>query len=435
MQYTDNYSLRKPQMAETASVSDINYNTDRIDAIMADNRQLSVDMYVSGNTYNTGDLVGYENPSTHHIKVYRCLVDNVTGVWDSTKWAITNLADEVIAARASGGTEVKANPSGTPTDTMNTVEIDGVVYAVGGDSANQNIADEFSTSQTYAVGDYCIYESILYKCTTAISTAGAWDSTKWTSCVVTDEMGQGGGGTTVIANPSGTATDDLTKIQIGNTIYDVSGGGGTGGNYTETTLWSGSTTASTLGDTITLSESIRNFDAINIICGGDGATWLIPALFLTSELVTNGHYVGPLNGNMGANWFLLSDTSIKITSMSSGTPVTYTKVVGIKFGGSSEKTQTILYTATTMTDTEINVDLTAYDEYIIYANDTVPSVQMPQGNSFPKSVFQYVLSMSNPNIILYGYYNAHCDYTVASNKLTFHSNGGNYRIVMIVGIK
>jgi len=194
MQYTENYSLRKPQMAETASVSDLNYNSDRIDAILADDRQISVAMYVSGNTYNTGDLVGYENPSTHHIRVYRCLVDNVTGVWDSTKWTLTNLADEILDAKASGGTEVEANPTGTPSDTLNTVEIDNVIYAVGGDSANQNIADAFSELQTYAVGDYCIYESILYKCTTAVQTAGAWDSTKWTPCVVTDEMGSGGGG-------------------------------------------------------------------------------------------------------------------------------------------------------------------------------------------------------------------------------------------------
>lgn len=30
----------------------------------------------------------------------------------------------------------------------------------------------------------------------------------------------------VIANPSGTATDDLTKIQIGNTVYGIEGGSG-----------------------------------------------------------------------------------------------------------------------------------------------------------------------------------------------------------------
>lgn len=38
----------------------------------------------------------------------------------------------------------------------------------------------------------------------------------------------GGGGTTVIANPSGTPTDELNSIQIGNDIYEIpSGGGGT----------------------------------------------------------------------------------------------------------------------------------------------------------------------------------------------------------------
>lgn len=35
--------------------------------------------------------------------------------------------------------------------------------------------------------------------------------------------GGGGGGTTVIANPSGEATADLEKLQVGTTIYDVEG--------------------------------------------------------------------------------------------------------------------------------------------------------------------------------------------------------------------
>ncbi|MBP5597345.1 MAG: hypothetical protein J6Y02_18360 [Pseudobutyrivibrio sp.] len=37
---------------------------------------------------------------------------------------------------------------------------------------------------------------------------------------------EGGGGTTVEANPEGEATDDLTKIKIGNTIYDILSSGG-----------------------------------------------------------------------------------------------------------------------------------------------------------------------------------------------------------------
>lgn len=40
------------------------------------------------------------------------------------------------------------------------------------------------------------------------------------------ESGGGGGGTTVVANPSGEATDDLSKLKVGNTIYAVEGGSG-----------------------------------------------------------------------------------------------------------------------------------------------------------------------------------------------------------------
>lgn len=39
--------------------------------------------------------------------------------------------------------------------------------------------ETFSTSQTYAVGDYVVYNLKLYRCKTAISSAGAWDSSKW----------------------------------------------------------------------------------------------------------------------------------------------------------------------------------------------------------------------------------------------------------------
>jgi hypothetical protein len=40
--------------------------------------------------------------------------------------------------------------------------------------------DTFSTTKTYAVGDYVIHDLKLYKCKTAITTAGAWNSSKWT---------------------------------------------------------------------------------------------------------------------------------------------------------------------------------------------------------------------------------------------------------------
>lgn len=49
-------------------------------------------------------------------------------------------------------------------------------------------SDEFSKLNTYNVGDYCIYQSVLYKCTTAITTAGEWDATKWKPTSIDKEL-------------------------------------------------------------------------------------------------------------------------------------------------------------------------------------------------------------------------------------------------------
>lgn len=50
------------------------------------------------------------------------------------------------------------------------------------------VSDAYSNSKTYAVGDYCIYENTLYKCTTAITTAEAWNSAHWTATTIATEL-------------------------------------------------------------------------------------------------------------------------------------------------------------------------------------------------------------------------------------------------------
>lgn len=49
------------------------------------------------------------------------------------------------------------------------------------------IAPEYDGSQTYAVGDLVMYRSVLYRCTTAITTPEAWTAAHWTATSVTDE--------------------------------------------------------------------------------------------------------------------------------------------------------------------------------------------------------------------------------------------------------
>lgn len=55
---------------------------------------------------------------------------------------------------------------------------------------SSNITNEFSTSSTYAVGDYVIYERQLYQCTTAVTIAGSWNSTNWTQAVLGNDVGE-----------------------------------------------------------------------------------------------------------------------------------------------------------------------------------------------------------------------------------------------------
>ncbi len=52
--------------------------------------------------------------------------------------------------------------------------------------AAANLAGIYSASGTYEVGDYCIYVGKLYRCTTAIATAEAWDSGHWAEASLAD---------------------------------------------------------------------------------------------------------------------------------------------------------------------------------------------------------------------------------------------------------
>ncbi len=50
------------------------------------------------------------------------------------------------------------------------------------------IAPNFSTSSTYSAGDYVIRGSELYRCVVDITNAGAWDYSKWTPTSITSDM-------------------------------------------------------------------------------------------------------------------------------------------------------------------------------------------------------------------------------------------------------
>ena len=66
--------------------------------------------------------------------------------------------------------------------------VDNTVQKYDYESLENYNTPDFSTSSTYQVGDYVMYQGKLYKCTTAITTSGAWDSTKWSLAILSDDV-------------------------------------------------------------------------------------------------------------------------------------------------------------------------------------------------------------------------------------------------------
>ena len=57
-----------------------------------------------------------------------------------------------------------------------------------GDYSIFEVAPAYDNTKTYAVGDYCVYDFKLYKCTTAVTTAEDFDDTKWTAVKAMNEI-------------------------------------------------------------------------------------------------------------------------------------------------------------------------------------------------------------------------------------------------------
>ena len=53
-------------------------------------------------------------------------------------------------------------------------------------SCQDMISDQYDSSHSYVIGDYCIYNNTLYRATA--NTTGNWDSTKWTQTTIAAQL-------------------------------------------------------------------------------------------------------------------------------------------------------------------------------------------------------------------------------------------------------
>lgn len=93
---------------------------------------------------------------------------------------------------------------------MNT--IDDIMH-----SSQVSLAPAYDVTQTYNTGDVVMYELLMYKCTDD-NVTGTWNASKWER-ITASECGDSG--SDVEANPTGTATEELNKLRVDNTIYSI----------------------------------------------------------------------------------------------------------------------------------------------------------------------------------------------------------------------
>jgi len=98
-----------------------------------------------------------------------------------------------VPAPAAGGHRYLA--SGGSWQAPDTVPTNGSNYLITSDAVFDallilatDIAPGYSSSATYVLGAYVTYNNVLYKCTTAITTAEAWNSAHWTAVNIGAEL-------------------------------------------------------------------------------------------------------------------------------------------------------------------------------------------------------------------------------------------------------
>lgn len=130
---------------------------DEIDSAKEDLEKLKLDVadaYSASDSHAVGDYV------VRNGVLYRCTTAIGSGgeTWNAAHWTVVNIGDELVAIKADIGI------------------------------LKEDLADAYSSSKTYAVGDYCLKDGVLYRCTSAISTAEAWTSGHWTAVQVGEEL-------------------------------------------------------------------------------------------------------------------------------------------------------------------------------------------------------------------------------------------------------
>lgn len=135
-----------------------------------------------------------------------------------------------------------------------------------------NVAANYDSSETYAVGDYCLHDGSLYKCSTTISSPEAWTAGHWTQIKIAGELSALNGNITALSGK-------LVTVRL---IY----------NSTSSDFPVGGSVPKPLGDySISVVARNRNTGAIYALWYNSGASAFKLGYTLSGNAPSNGDAV------------------------------------------------------------------------------------------------------------------------------------------------
>lgn len=174
--------------------------------------------------------------------------------------------------------------------------IDRVMY--DNQEKSEQLADEYNAGTTYNVGDYVRRENYIYKCNTA-STTGVWDSTKWNRVKITEELGGGGGSSTLAGlNDVNISSPSTGQALIYNsTTQKWENGAGGGGSSTLAGLTDVSVTGASNKDTLSYNSTSQKWEKSSRLTDLELTVSQMSASTLG---ITEGHHILKADGTQMA---------------------------------------------------------------------------------------------------------------------------------------
>lgn len=293
--------------------------------------------------------------------------------------AITGVYGINIQSGSGGGSESKyeqvdlyvnqgITQPNTITLSQNISDFDAIVIEnVNTSDANAYRTTDYFLADEMSVGKYytCLRwagndEYINFQITALNTLTMVGYRNMYTTRVVGVKYGAGGGGgTSVEANPQEAPTDTLTKIKIEDTVYEIQGGGSSGGSgFQQTVLWDyiddNSGTIPYDIYSVTLRDDINNYDAITL----ELVSW-------SSDLdgswrgtnISNTFFVDMLNNQLEPGnaivctfsqrsvKFYIHDNIVSTTVRNESSTNGLVRVYGLTFGGGKAASEIIPITA------------------------------------------------------------------------------------------